>query len=249
MTASNREAAISITLGYEGGYTNDKADPGGPTNWGITIWDARMYWKENATAEDVKAMPKAVAIDIYHQKYWAKMKNDDDPAGVDLVTFDYGVNSGVGRAIPVRNKTKVEGDAVAWVKAICAERLRFVHQIKTFSVFGRGWTRRIADVEARGIKMASMARGNTKGMANSGLKVEAQKAEDISKKAGAAGTATAAVPATQTIDTPLTFDYSGINEYAIYAGIAVIVVVVIGFFYKYSVNKTRAEQLRKVAAE
>lgn len=42
MTASNREASISKTLSYEGGYTNDPRDPGGATNWGITIYDARL---------------------------------------------------------------------------------------------------------------------------------------------------------------------------------------------------------------
>jgi lysozyme family protein len=208
-----------------------------------------MYWRPNATAADVKTMPKSVAIDIYRQRYWDKMNCDADPAGVDLVTFDYGVNSGVGRAIPARTKFKVEGDAVAWVKAICKERLRFVHQIRTFSIFGRGWTRRIADVEARGIKMANIARSDTKGMANSDLKIEAQKAEDISKKAGTAGAVIVAAPATQTVDTPVSFDYSSLNEYVIYAGVIVIIAVAVGFGYKFYVNKIRAEQLRKVASE
>ena len=91
MTASNREAAISKTLTYEGGYSNHPADPGGPTNWGITIIDARKHWKANATAADVKAMPKSVAIDIYRKKYWAVMNCDARPAGVDFVDFDLGV--------------------------------------------------------------------------------------------------------------------------------------------------------------
>jgi lysozyme family protein len=67
MTASNREASISKTLTYEGGYTNDRRDPGGATNWGITIFDARLYWKHDASPADVKAMPKSVAIDIYRR--------------------------------------------------------------------------------------------------------------------------------------------------------------------------------------
>ena len=77
MTASNREAAISKTLTYEGGYTNDPRDPGGATNWGITIADANAYWKKGATPADVQAMPKSVAIDIYREKYWAVMGCDD----------------------------------------------------------------------------------------------------------------------------------------------------------------------------
>ena len=72
--------------------------PGGPTNWGITIHDARAYWKEDATAADVRNMPVEVAKDIYRSKYWDAMRCDELPAGVDYAVFDYGVNSGIGRA-------------------------------------------------------------------------------------------------------------------------------------------------------
>lgn len=153
MVASNRNACILKTLEYEGGYTNDAADPGGPTNWGITIADARMYWKKNATAADVKAMPKSVAIDIYRDKYWAKMGCDDDPPGVDFATFDYGVNSGTGRAIPCRKANKND-DPVEWAKGICDDRLAFLKRLKTWPVFGKGWGRRVADVRATAIVMA-----------------------------------------------------------------------------------------------
>ena len=157
MVASNREASILKTLEYEGGYTNDAADPGGPTNWGITIADARMYWKKNATAADVKAMPKSVAVNIYRDKYWAKMGCDDDPPGVDFATFDYGVNSGTGRAIPCRKKNKND-DPVEWAKGICDDRLAFLKRLKTWPVFGRGWGSRVADVRATAITMAKHPR-------------------------------------------------------------------------------------------
>ena len=41
-------------LVHEGGYTNHPADPGGPTNFGITIYDYRKYVKPGATAADVQ---------------------------------------------------------------------------------------------------------------------------------------------------------------------------------------------------
>ena len=54
MSISSYDAALARLLAHEGGYTNDAADPGGPTNFGITIYDYRKYVKPDATAADVK---------------------------------------------------------------------------------------------------------------------------------------------------------------------------------------------------
>ena len=160
MTASNREASISKTLTYEGGYTNDPKDPGGPTNWGITIADARMYWKQDASAADVKAMPKSVAIAIYQDKYWAKLDCDNRPTGPDFVDFDLGVNSGIGRTLQFRKALDPQNlSPVAYVKAQCAKRSAFLQSLRTWAFFGKGWGRRVADVEATGVRMALGASG------------------------------------------------------------------------------------------
>ena len=37
MVASNYDASLARVLKHEGGYTNHPSDPGGPTNFGITI--------------------------------------------------------------------------------------------------------------------------------------------------------------------------------------------------------------------
>jgi lysozyme family protein len=156
MTASNREAAISKTLQYEGGYTNNPHDPGGATNWGITIADARKYWKPDATPEDVKGMPKEVAVDIYRKKYWQVMGCDTRDTGPDFVDFDCGVNSGVGRVLTFRKVLDPQHlTPVEYVKAACAMRSSFLHGLKTYAYFGTGWSRRVAAVEATGIKMAA----------------------------------------------------------------------------------------------
>lgn len=160
MASSNREAAISKTLKYEGGYTNHPKDPGGPTNWGITIHDARKYWKPDACAADVKAMPKSVAIDIYRQKYWAKMGCDDRPAGVDFVDFDLGVNSGVGRTAQFRKAfDPLKLSPVAYVKRHSAKRMSFLQGLRIWETFKGGWSKRVADVEATGVRMALGAAG------------------------------------------------------------------------------------------
>jgi lysozyme family protein len=243
VAANNRDVAIGITLGYEGGYTNHPSDPGGPTNWGITIHDARMYWLPNATADDVKRMPKSVAIEIYRQKYWAKMHCDERPAGVDLVDFDTGVNSGVGRTEQFRKRLDPQNlSPVAYVKAQCAMRLSFLHALRTWSVFGGGWGKRVANVEAKGVRMALGAEG--KPLAPS-LNKEAKAA--AKKSAGHVGgaTGTVAAPASQLPD-PSSFDTTTKVGLCI---LGVVVALGVAYFVWHAVQNYHRSQAYKEAAQ
>lgn len=161
--------AMDKVLADEGGYTNDKADPGGPTNWGITIHDARMYWKPNATATDVRKMPKSVAMDIYAKHYAAPVHYDDLPPGTDYAVLDYGINSGVSRSAKVLQRlvgatadgvigpqtiaATLKKDQVQLIKDIYAERLRFLKSLRTWPTFGKGWGRRVKEGQALALKL------------------------------------------------------------------------------------------------
>jgi len=177
MSSSSYEAALARVLAHEGGYTNNPADPGGPTNFGITIADYRRYVKPGATAADVRAMTADEAKAIYRARYWDALACDDLPAGVDYAVFDYGVNSGIGRSgkvlrrmLTLPDNTGVvdnaviaavaQADARALVAAICDERLRFLKSLKTWPVFGKGWSSRVADVKAFALVLASGAPRN-----------------------------------------------------------------------------------------
>lgn len=172
MVATNYNASIERVLAHEGGYTNHPSDPGGPTNWGITIHDARRYWKRTATAADVKAMPLSVAREIYRSKYWDAQRCDELPGGVDYIMFDYGVNSGIGRSgkvlrrvLGLRADTSVVTDQVLaeaalrkpadLVTALCSERIRFLQSLRTWPVFGKGWGRRVAESRRDALEMVS----------------------------------------------------------------------------------------------
>lgn len=172
MSAKDYDGCEAHVLASEGGYTNNPKDPGGPTNWGITIYDARLYWKHDATPSDVKGMPLTVAQGIYRKKYWDALDCDDLPPGLDYSVFDYGVNSGIGRSgvvlrrcmgIPA-NDWHVTQDVIvavakrdlsALIQEIDDERLHFLEGLHTWSEFGRGWSARIGSVRMISLQMAS----------------------------------------------------------------------------------------------
>jgi lysozyme family protein len=165
----NYDASLKRVLAHEGGYTDHPSDPGGPTNWGITIWDARKYWKRDADADDVKAMPLEAAKRIYRSKYWDALRCDELPPGVDYAVMDFGVNSGVSRALKfleaiagvpvdgrpddalIRTVAKMPPKAV--ITELCNKRLVFLQGLKTWPTFGKGWGRRVAEVKNAALAM------------------------------------------------------------------------------------------------
>ena len=174
MAASTYDEALRRLLAHEGGYSNHPSDPGGPTNFGITIADYRKYVKPNATAADVRAMKIGEAKAVYRARYWDAQHCDELPAGVDYSVFDYGVNSGIGRSgkvlrrvVGLPDKTSVVTEQVldavrqrpsaAIIIAINEERLRFLKGLRTWPVFGKGWSRRVAQVRAFSLQLAQTA--------------------------------------------------------------------------------------------
>src|SRR5258707_4564131 len=95
---SNFNDCLNRLLKDEGGYSNHPADPGGPTNYGITLIDYRKYINPRGTALDVKHMRLEDDKSIYRTKYWDALRCDNRGSGVDYSWFDYGVNSGLGPA-------------------------------------------------------------------------------------------------------------------------------------------------------
>lgn len=141
----NFDVCLNRVLKDEGGYSNNPADPGGATNFGITIADYRRYVKPDATSEDVKRMSVNDAKIIYKERYWDALGCDNLPGGVDYTCFDYGVNSGIGR--PRRDLAKFSNlSGHALIDAINNERMAFLQSLKTFPVFGKGWTSRVNGV-------------------------------------------------------------------------------------------------------
>ena len=175
MSTDSWAESIKRLLASEGGYVNHPSDPGGPTNFGITLADYRRYMKPDATAADVRAMKVDEAKAIYREKYWRAVRCDELPAGVDYCVFDYAVNSGTGRVPKVLQRVLGLGvtgrmddatvaavrrrEARAVIQAICDERLRFLQGLKTWPVFGKGWSRRVGEVRLAALALADKSAG------------------------------------------------------------------------------------------
>ena len=168
---SNFEKSLAAVLAHEGGYVNDVRDPGGMTNLGCT----KAVWEEwIGHPVDEKAMRKLTPADVaplYKKKYWDRVRGDELPDGVDYIVFDTAVNSGPGRAVKfLQACVGVEPDgafgpktmAAAWgadhrtlVEDYAKRRLSYLHDLPTWGTFGRGWGRRVAEVQQSATNMTA----------------------------------------------------------------------------------------------
>lgn len=158
---ANFARCLSATLRHEGGWSDHPADPGGATNFGVTLATYRRY-VPNATKTDLRNISDAEIERIYRDGYWDKIKGDDLPYGVDFAVFDFAVNSGPARAAiylqeivgvapdgkigPLTLAAVAKWDSVKLVEKLCANRLAFVKRLSTWPTFGKGWSRRISEV-------------------------------------------------------------------------------------------------------
>lgn len=147
---------INRVLSHEGGYVNHPQDPGGETNWGITKRTAQA----NGYNGSMRAMTREQAISIYRKAFWERYHADKMPEAVAFQFFDACVNHGYGNAARMLQRAAgVPDDGIIGeisLKAINslpendlllrfnAERLVFYTKLGTFTSFGKGWVRRVA---------------------------------------------------------------------------------------------------------
>lgn len=191
---TNLAPSLAKVLVYEGGYVNDPRDPGGATYQGVT---QRTYDSFRDRMKLIRRSVKLMTPDerqaIYQTGYWTPIGANALPSGVDLVAFDYSVNSGPAKSLKAL-KSCTKSTAVATIQAICSSRLSFLRGLKTWGAFGKGWQARVTNVEATGLKWAG---GDLPTIAASHTKASAAHKKAASGVGGAAVTtgATTATPA------------------------------------------------------
>jgi lysozyme family protein len=161
--------AVDDVLKHEGGFVNHPADPGGATNWGVSL---RFLLSErpelfagialdqdrdgDVDAEDVRDMPRETAIEIYRRCWWDRYGYHRLAVGVGEKVFDMSVNMGPGQAHRILQQSindcggtvAVDGAlgplTVAAANAIDAQRL-----LSRIRVRQAGFYRALVDQNAR----------------------------------------------------------------------------------------------------
>lgn len=157
MAHENYYACVAFVRRQEGGNTDTPGDRGGRTGrGGITHTTYDVYRdRKGLPRQDVFKISDAEIAEIYAREYWDPIHGDELAAGVDLCIFDYAINSGPKKANWERLQAIAGGakEAAALIRKICADRLAFMHALGSWSRFGKGWGRRVAECEATALQM------------------------------------------------------------------------------------------------
>jgi lysozyme family protein len=155
------EVVLPFTLLQEGGYSDDPLDPGGITDFGITLMSWRAFTGDAfATADDLRAVTDDEKVAFYGGQFWNPVHGDGLPCGIDLMVFDHAVMSGVSRSAvilqracgakqdgyigPVTLAAASKAMPVALISSIGRMQEAYYRSLKGFPHDGRGWLSRLA---------------------------------------------------------------------------------------------------------
>lgn len=259
MATGNYTDLLPKVLAHEGGYVNHPKDPGGATNKGVTQATYDKYRRsKKLPLRSVKLITMDEVREIYKRDYWDVNRCDQLPAGLDYPVFDSGINSGPSRGAKWLQQAlgvKADGqigpatlfaadavrDKAITARKACEIRRSFLTSLSTFKTFGKGWLRRVADVEAHSVALALLAAGRANTVAAAELealgKINEQRSETAGKQAGTAA-AGGGVTATGTAlpSDMVPFDAS----FYWVLGAAAVVLLIVALVL---VRKSRAERL------
>jgi lysozyme family protein len=142
-------------MGNEGGYSNNPADPGGETMFGIT----QRVAEANGYTGAMKDLPRDTAKAIAKRQYWDTLHLDDINPRVAFQVFDANYNGGrAARWLQAAAGVDQDGvigpatiaavnnlDPLKIILRFDAYRLKYLTGIGAWPSFGKGWVNRIAD--------------------------------------------------------------------------------------------------------
>ena len=161
----------------EGGYVNDPDDPGGATNHGVTIHTMRRLGLDlngdgRVTADDVRRLPRAQAVEIFIQHYFNAPRIAALPEVLQASVFDMYVNAG-SHAVKIlqrlfnQMRIDVHVDGVIGPQTIDAARTAFEaapeHLADAYGIARRNYYYALADRRAPSRKYARRRDGGKGG--------------------------------------------------------------------------------------
>ena len=146
--------AFTALMGNEGGYSNNPADPGGETMWGVTARVARRW----GYLSSMKDLPLDTAKQIAKSEYWTPYQCDQFDPHIAFQVFDAAYNGG-HPAQWLQTAAGVTADGMIGAQTIAAVRssdpdkiiMRFdAYRLKYLAnlhnpTFAGGWMNRIAN--------------------------------------------------------------------------------------------------------
>lgn len=170
-----RQIATEI-VAREGGFVNDPDDPGGATNFGVTIHTMRNLGLDldrdgSISVSDVRALTRDQAIEIFEKHYFEKPLIAMLPHVLHATVFDMYVNAGSNAVKLLQRLVRDMGhnvvvDGVLGPKTIGAVQAAFLsapdHLVDAYGIARRNYYFRIADRRAASRKYAR-ARAGGKG--------------------------------------------------------------------------------------
>ncbi len=172
------DIALAHVLQMEGGWTEDPYDPGGPTNFGITLATLAAHRGaivDAASFPDLKQRLREISPaevhQIYIERYWHPACAAALAPNIALMHFDAAVNHGVGTAARILQEAvgaTIDGEIGPETLGACAvmpaaqllqryadiRRARY-RALGHFWRFGRGWLARVDRTLAAAQSIAS----------------------------------------------------------------------------------------------
>ncbi|MEL7133610.1 MAG: holin-associated N-acetylmuramidase [Pseudomonadota bacterium] len=164
-------------VGREGGFVNDPDDPGGATNFGVTIHTMRRLRLDldrdgDVDVRDVRRLTRAQAIDIFITHYFDRPRIADLPQPLHATVFDMYVNAGSNAVKVLQRLLNSMGHAVTvdgalGPQSIGAARKALAeapgHLVDAYGIARRNYYFRIADHRPASRKYARSRAGGKGG--------------------------------------------------------------------------------------
>ena len=171
-----RQIAASI-VAREGGFVNDRDDPGGATNHGVTLATMRRLGLDlsrdgQVTISDVQALTAAQAVDIFIEHYFRRPRIAELPQALHASVFDMYVNAGANAVRILQRlirdmRIEIGADGIIGPKTIAAAHAAAAaapdHLVDAYGIARRNYYYALADARATSRKFARRQDGGKGG--------------------------------------------------------------------------------------